>query len=166
MTTFTHTAIGYFIARGFATTGVLPDVNSTYLVSMLMANAPDVDGLVFTRRLYAHRENFYALSHYPISWAIVWSVMFLFVTNQIPQYGDYVVMTGFAILSHFILDTFDLFDGIAWFGPWIKTKWSFVPLIPAPPLTNAEWSKQYSKHWLFYIEITICILAFTTAFFS
>lgn len=164
MTTFTHTAIGYFIARGFATAGILPDANSTYLLSMVFANAPDIDGIMVTRRLYTHRENFYSLCHYPISWLILSFFAFGISLYQPPVFGEYVIMASIALLSHFLLDSFDIFDGIAWLGPFIKTKFSFVTLSLSHPLTNIEWSTQYRKHWLFYIECIICILAFATAF--
>ena len=165
MTTPTHIAIGYFIARGFATSGLLPDTNSTYLLSMVFANAPDVDGLFFTRRLYTHRENFYALSHYPATWFVLWSIMLLIVWNLPSVYFYYMVMFGASMSSHFILDSLDLFDGIAWFGPWIKKKYSLVPLLPSPQ-TNTEWSMVYRKHWLFYIEVALCLAAFTIAFIT
>lgn len=166
MTTFTHTAIGYFIARGFATTGILPDVNSTYLLSMLFANAPDIDAIMINRRLYTHRENFYAISHYPVSWLILSIAAFGISFSQPPLFTTYVVMSSVALFSHFLLDSFDIFDGIAWLGPFIKTKFSFVPRNASNPLTNREWSTLYRKHWLFYVECVICILAFGTAFIT
>jgi len=164
MTTFTHTAIGYFIARGFAVTGILPDANSTYLLSMVFANAPDIDGIMVTRRLYTHRENFYALSHYPISWLIFSIAAFSISFYQPPIFGQYVIMAAIALFSHFLLDSFDIFDGIAWLGPFIKRKFSFVTLSLSHPLTNTDWGMLYRKHWLFYVECVICILAFGTAF--
>jgi len=166
MTTFTHTAIGYFIARGFATTGILPDLNSTYLLGMLFANAPDIDGIMVTRRLYTHRENFYALSHYPISWFILSLIAFGISLYLPPIFREYVIMAAIALFSHFLLDSFDIFDGIAWLGPFIKTKFSFVTRSASNPLTNREWSTLYRKHWLFYAECIICISAFGTAFIT
>lgn len=164
MTTFTHTAIGYFIARGFATTGILPDVNSTYLLSMLFANAPDIDAMMINRRLYTHRENFYSLSHHPISWLILSLAAFGISFYLPPLFREYVIMAAIALFSHFLLDSFDIFDGIAWLGPFRKTKFSFVTLSLSLPLTNTEWSTLYRKHWLFYVECIICILAFAIAF--
>lgn len=167
MTTLTHVSVGYFIARGFALSGILPDANSTYLLSMVFANAPDIDAIILTRRLYAHRENFYSLSHFPASWAVLFSLAFLIITNQAPKYITYLVMCGISVISHFILDSFDIFEGISWFGPWIKRRFSFVSLVISPFLDTADYKKLfhiYKKHWLFYIECIICILAFAIAF--
>ena len=131
---------------------------------MLFANAPDIDGIMVTRRLYTHRENFYALSHYPISWLILCLLAFG-VSFYLPEiFTEYVIMAAIALFSHFLLDSFDIFDGIAWLGPFIKTKFSFVTLSSSHPLTNTEWSTIYRKHYLFYAECVICILAFATAF--
>lgn len=165
MTTPTHVAIGYFIARGFATSGLLPDTNSTYLLSMMFANAPDIDAIIITRRLYAHRENFYSLSHFPATWAVLFSFALLVITNQAPQYLMYLSLCAISVFSHFILDSFDLFEGISWFGPWIKKPFSFIRLL-TPPTNNTEWTILYRNHWLFYVELLICLLAFSIAFIS
>ncbi len=164
MTTPTHIAIGYFIARGFATFGLLPDTNSTYLVSMVLSNAPDIDGLYNFHKLFAHREKYFALSHYPVTWFVLYGIAYLFTVNYSPQLLHYIFMSGICVASHFVLDTFDYFDGIAWLGPWIKRKFSFVYRTKSPLTSNAEWSMLYKTHWLFYIELGICILAFALAF--
>lgn len=169
MTTPTHIAVGYFIARGFAHGGILPDTNSTYLLSMMFANAPDIDALFIYRPLYSHRDNMYSLSHYPISWLALWCVVYLIFWTLSPNFLGYIIMCGISISSHFILDSIDIFEGIAWLGPWIKTKFSILSLVSPLPSADTSWSTLYliyRTHWAFYAEIVVCLAAFIVAFIS
>ena len=169
MTTPTHIAVGYFITRGFVHYGGLPDLNSTYLLGIVFANAPDIDALFFYRPLYTHRDNMYSMSHYPITWFVLWSIATITVWAIAPQYVLYSLMIGASLGSHFILDSIDIFEGIAWLGPWIKTKFSILPVVSPTLTADAPWTTLYQiyrTHWAFYAEFIVCVTALVVAFIS
>lgn len=160
MTTLSHTALGFLVAKLAVSRGWLPaDTSTPYLLSMIFANLPDIDGLASLRKIYDHHNALKNLSHYPANWLIVFLlaavVAFPF---EIRLFYPYLGLAGLNVFLHFILDTFSIYNGIAWFGPWNTKKYSFIRMAPILPADTREWVHWYLKHWVVYLEIALWIV--------
>lgn len=163
MTTLSHTAVGYLLARYLVVQGVLPHEHATYIMGIVFANLPDIDGAISIKKIYDHHNHLKSISHYPINWLLV--LVFFFLLSL--PFGntalfEYVLLAFISILSHFVLDTFSIYGGIAWLGPWIKKKYSFINHLPLVPNNNHEWVHWYLKHWIKYVEIALWAVAILT----
>lgn len=160
MTTPSHTAVGLLVTAYFVNHGWLPDRTLTpYILGAALANIPDIDGLVSLRRIYDHHNTLKNLSHYPANWFIVFSlVALLALPFHIRYFYAYMSLAATNVLFHFILDTFSIYEGIAWFGPWKPKKYSFIEMLPIVPSNTHEWVHWYLKHWIVYLEIALWIV--------
>lgn len=160
MTTLSHAAVGYLVTRYFVSQGWLPEGTITpYILGIAFANLPDVDGLVSLNKLYDHHSTFKNASHYPINWLIVFVlVTVLALPFHIRLFTPYIALAFITILLHFIMDSFSIYYGIAWLGPWNKKKYSVIPMLPVLPADTREWVQWYMKHWVLYLEIALWIV--------
>ena len=71
MTTPSHVAVGYLISRYLVMHGILPHEHTTYIMGIIFANLPDIDGALSLRTIYNHQNHLKAISHYPANWALV-----------------------------------------------------------------------------------------------
>lgn len=163
MTTLSHTAVGYLIARYFVIRGILPHEHTTYIMGIVFANLPDIDGALSIKKIYDHHNHLKSISHYPANWLLVLTFFFLLsLPFEQKILFEYTLLSSVCILSHFILDTFSIYGGIAWLGPWIKKKYSFIRMTPVAPNNNHEWVHWYLKHWIKYVEIALWAAALLT----
>lgn len=160
MTTLSHVAVGILVTRSFIDRGWLPDGTVTpYILGVVLANIPDIDGLVNVRKLYDHHSSLKNVFHYPANWLLVFGlVAILSVPFRIHAFYPYVGLATVNVFLHFVLDTFSIYQGIAWFGPWNKKKYSFITFLPVLPVNNDECFRWYAKHWVMYLEIAIWIV--------
>ena len=160
MTTLSHVAVGILVTRSFINQGWLPDGTVTpYILGVALANIPDIDGLVSLRNIRDHHATLKNVTHYPANWFIVFGlVAILAVPFRIHNFYPYVGLAVLNVFVHFILDTFSIYQGIAWFGPWNKKKYSFIRMLPILPVDTNEWVRWYTKHWVMYLEIAIWIV--------
>ena len=99
------------------------------------------------------------MSHYPANWLIVFGlVAVLALPFRIHNFYPYMVLAIINIFLHFVLDTFSIYQGIAWLGPLKKKKYSFLAMLPILPVDTNEWVRWYTKHWVMYLEIAIWIV--------
>jgi len=160
MTTLSHAAVGYLITHYFAIYGMVPNTPTTYLLGVIVANLPDIDGAIAPRRLFDHHNNLKSVSHYPTNWLIVLGLTAaLAFPFRIPSFPQYLMLATVNILLHFVLDTFSIYQGIAWLGPWKKKKYSFIKILPVLPSNNHQWVHWYLKHWVLYLEIALWVVA-------
>lgn len=156
MTTPSHVAVGYLISRYLVVHGILPHEHATYIMGIIFANLPDIDGALALRTVYNHQNHLKAFSHYPANWVLVLLFFFLlalpFGFTMLPEY---LLLAFLCVGSHFVLDTFSIYGGIAWLGPWIKKKYSFIRIMPMVPSNNHEWVHWYLKHWIIYVEVAL-----------
>ena len=126
MTTVSHAAVGILITRYFVDRGWLPDGTITpYILGVALANIPDIDGLLSLRKIHDHHATLKNMSHYPANWLIVFGlVAVLALPFRIHNFYPYMVLAIINIFLHFVLDTFSIYQGIAWLGPWKKKKYS------------------------------------------
>lgn len=165
MTTLSHAAVGYLITRYLVSRGILPDSHTPYLLGVIFANLPDIDGAFALRRLYNHHNNLKSLSHYPANWLLVLGVAAIIALPYRLRYlPEYLLLAFFTVLFHFVLDTFSIYGGVAWLGPWKKKKYSFIRIMPLVPSNNHEWTHWYLKHWVKYLEVAIWIVALIILF--
>lgn len=166
MTTLSHVSIGILITRYFVDQGWLPDSTVTpYIIGIALANIPDIDGLVSLRRIHDHHATLKNVTHYPANWFIVFGlVAFLALPFHIKYFYPYMGLATLNVFLHFILDTFSIYQGIAWLGPWNKKKYSFIQTLPLIPANNIEWVHWYTKHWVMYLEIAIWIVTILVLF--
>ena len=160
MTTLSHTALGYLVARFAIDRGLLPaDTTTPYLLSMIFANIPDIDGLASLKKIYDHHSALKNLSHYPANWFMVFAfVAILALPFKIPMFYPYLGLAVINVFFHFVLDTFSIYNGISWLGPWNKKKYSFIRMAPILPADTHEWVHWYLKHWVVYLEIALWIV--------
>ena len=160
MTTLSHAAVGLLVTKFFVDRGWLPDATITpYILGVAFANIPDIDGLVSLRKVYDHHSALKNLSHYPANWFIVFGfVAILALPFHIRYFYTYLCLATVNVFLHFILDTFSIYHGIAWFGPWNKKKYSFIRMLPIIPSDTHEWVHWYMKHWVLYLEIALWIV--------
>lgn len=163
MTTLSHVAVGYLISAYLVVHGILPHEHATYIMGIVFANLPDIDGALSLKKVYNHQNHLKAISHYPANWVLVLFFFFLFSlpfgNTALPEY---LLLAFICILSHFVLDTFSIYGGIAWLGPWIKKRYSFIRNVPLLPTNNHEWVHWYLKHWIKYVEIALWAVATVT----
>ncbi len=159
MTTLSHSAVGYLVTRYFVQLGWLPDSSTPYILGVVFANIPDIDALKGLRKIHDHHSNFKNLSHYPINWFIVFAfVALLALPFPIRFFYSYLGLAAVSVLLHFVMDTFSIYHGIAWLGPWNKRKYSFIKMLPILPIDTREWVHWYTKHWVMYLEIALWIV--------
>ncbi len=160
MSTISHIALGYLTSRFFVANGWLPHLPNTYLSGLIFANLPDIDGIIAPRHLYSHHDRLKTYSHYPSTWIGLLSLVSLAALPFRPPFlVPTLVFIATNILGHFFLDTFALYGGIAWLGPWNKKKFSFIPRAPRQPTNNRQWALWYIRHWVIYVELVIWIVA-------
>lgn len=161
MTTLSHTAVGIIVVQYAIESGWLPQFGLTpYIIGVIFANIPDIDGLLSLRKLYDHHNTAKNMTHYPANWffVLVFTAI-LAIPFHIPNFWIYLGVCAVNILLHFILDTFSIYGGIAWLGPWKKQKYSFIKIMPIIPDNNKQWVHWYMKHWVVYFEISLWIIA-------
>lgn len=160
MTTLSHAAVGFLVTEYFVERGWLPQGSvAPYILGIAFANMPDMDALASLKRIYDHHNNFKNLSHYPANWFIVFGlVAILALPFHIRFFYPYLGLASVTVFLHFIMDTFSIYHGIAWLGPWNKTKFSFVKMLPILPNDTSEWVHWYTKHWVMYLEIALWIV--------
>jgi hypothetical protein len=163
MSTASHVAIGFLVARYFIDHGWIPAGSiNPYVVSIAMANAPDLDGLLSFRQirtLFDHQSRFKSRFHYPINWILVFTlVSILLVQFRVQHAIIYVVLAITNIIGHFLLDTFSIYGGIAWLWPWKTKRYSFVRNLDMLPISNKQWISWYTKHWVMYLEVALWIV--------
>lgn len=157
MTTLTHAAVGYLIGREVLAAGILPPqaAHAVYLISMLSANGPDIDGILFPKNIHNHRLSPF---HYPFTWWVIFMTVMICATAEHARWLlPYVYLAGANVLIHFILDTFAINQGIRWFGPFYKKGYSFLSLVETPK-TIKEWGKHYVKHPVMWSELFVWII--------
>ncbi len=166
MTTLSHSAVGFLVTRYFVNRGWLPDGTITpYILGVVFANLPDIDALVSLRQIHDHHNNLKNISHYPANWCIVFVlVAILALPFHIRFFYVYLGLATFNVLLHFILDTFSIYHGIAWLGPWRKKKYSFIQMLPIVPVDTGEWMHWYTKHWVMYFEVALWIVTLLVLF--
>ena len=165
MTTLSHSAVGFLVTRFFIDRGWLPDASSQYLLGIAFANIPDIDGLASLKKIYDHHSAFKHFSHYPLNWLIVFGFVFLLsLPFHIGNVYPYLALAAVNVFFHFIMDTFSIYYGIAWLGPWNKKKFSFVRMLPITPASTNEWVQWYTKHWVMYLEIALWIVTLIILF--
>jgi len=166
MTTPSHAAVGFLVTRFFVNQGWLPEGTVTpYILGVAFANIPDVDGLVSLRKVYDHHNTFKNFSHYPANWFLVLGlVSLLALPFSIKFFYAYLALAAVTIFLHFIMDTFSIYHGIAWLGPWSKKKYSFITMLPIIPANTREWVHWYTKHWVMYLEIALWIVTLLVLF--
>lgn len=161
MTTISHAAVGIIVTRAFIEHGLLPRYGvAPYILGITFANIPDIDALVSIKHLYDHQNKLKNMSHYPANWLFVigfTAIIGLFF--RIPHFYTYLGLVAINVLLHFVLDTFSIYGGIAWFGPWNKKKYSFIRMLPYVPSNTYEWVHWYMKHWVVYLEVALWIIA-------
>lgn len=160
MTTLSHGAVGILITKYFITQGWLPSDSITpYLLGVTFANLPDIDALASLKRIYDHHSNLKNFSHYPVNWFIVFVfVALLAIPFHVRFFYTYLGLATLNVFLHFVLDTFSIYQGIAWLGPWNKRKYSFITMLPIMPVNTHEWVRWYTKHWVMYLEIALWII--------
>lgn len=145
MTTLTHAAVGYLIGREVLAAGLLPPqaANAVYLISILSANGPDIDGVLFPKNINNHRLSPF---HYPFTWWVIFMTVMIYSTaGAEPRWIlPYTYLAGGNVLIHFVLDTFAITNGIRWFGPFYKKSYSFLALVETPK-TIKEWTSVTSS---------------------
>lgn len=161
MTTISHSAVGIIVAQYVIEHGLLPRYGlAPYIVSVVFANLPDIDALVSLRNMYDHHNTLKHLTHYPANWLfVIGFTALLAIPFHIPNFYTYLGLCTVNILLHFVLDTFSIYGGIAWLGPWNKKKYSFIKIMPVIPDNNATWVHWYLKHWIVYLEVALWIVA-------
>lgn len=166
MTTLSHSAVGFLITEYFVNRGWLPDATVTpYLLGVAFANLPDIDGLASLRKVYDHHNALKNVSHYPLNWLLVLVLAYLLsLPFHIRFLYPYLALAGINIFLHFILDTFSIYYGIAWLGPWNTKKYSFVRMLPILPSNTNEWVHWYTKHWVMYLEIALWLITLIIVF--
>lgn len=161
MTTISHVAVGVIVTRYFIEHGILPKYGiAPYVLGITFANIPDIDGLISLKRIYDHHNTLKNMTHYPANWLFVLgftALLGLFI--HIPNFYNYLALVSINVFLHFVLDTFSIYGGIAWFGPWNKKKYSFIKILPYVPSNTHEWIHWYMKHWIVYMEIALWIIA-------
>lgn len=161
MTTISHSAVGIIVAQYFIENGWLPNAGLTpYVMSVVFANLPDIDALLSLKRMYDHHNTLKNMSHYPANWLFV--LLFtalLAIPFHLPNFYVYAGMCAVNVFLHFVLDTFSIYGGIAWLGPWNKKKYSFIKIMPYVPANNWQWVHWYLKHWVVYLEVALWIIA-------
>lgn len=167
MTTLSHSAVGFLVSRYFVQQGWLPDGTAPYIVGVMLANIPDIDALKAVSRIHDHHNNFKNLSHYPINWGIVFGlVALLALPFRIRFFYAYLGLAAINVFLHFVMDTFSIYHGIAWLGPWKKKKYSFLTMLPILPADTREWVHWYTKHWVMYLEIALWMVTLFVLFAS
>lgn len=166
MTTLSHASIGILVTRFFVDQGWLPDGTITpYIIGVALANIPDVDGLLNIRQIHDHHATLKNMSHYPANWFLVFGlVAILAYPFHIRLFYPYLALATANVFLHFVLDTFSIYQGIAWLGPWKKTKYSFLTMLPVLPANTNEWVRWYTKHWVMYLEIALWIVTLMVVF--
>lgn len=161
MTTLSHAAVGLLVSRYFIEQGLLPAGTATpYLLGLAFANLPDIDGALAPRHLYNHQNHLKSTSHYPANWLIVLGlVALLALPFRLRFILPYIGLAAVNVFLHFVLDTFSIYGGIAWLGPWKKKRYSFVKALPFFPKNNHEWAHWYTKHWVMYLEVALWVVA-------
>lgn len=160
MSTLSHAAVGFLVARYFVEHGWLPNTSiSPYALGVVFANLPDLDGLLSIRNLFNHQNKFKSQFHYPFNWFIVFTLaMFVLMQFRIPYAMTYAFFAFINIMGHFLLDTFSIYGGIAWLAPWKKRRFSFVKNLNLLPGNNKDWIRWYTKHWVMYLEVAVWIV--------
>lgn len=159
MSTLSHITVGYLTSHLFIQMGWLPPGSTTYVSGLLFANVPDIDGIISPRHLYNHQHNLKTFSHYPATWmGLLTLVGLLALPFHPPYFISTLAFIAINLLSHFILDSFSLYGGIAWLGPWNKKKFSFLRSIVQMPNNNHDWLRWYIRHWIIYVEVVIWII--------
>ena len=166
MTILSHGAVGILVTKYFVSRGWLPDGTiAPYILWISFANMPDIDGLASLRKIYYHHSALKNISHYPANWFIVFGlVSLLALPFRIQFFFAYVGLAALNVFLHFILDTFSIYHGIAWLGPWRKRKYSFIRLLPILPVNTSEWVHWYTKHWVMYLEIALWMVTLFVLF--
>mgnify|MGYP001566825988 CR=1 FL=1 len=163
MTTLSHVAVGYLISRYLVVRGILPHEHTTYIMGIVFANLPDIDGALSLKQVYNHQNHLQSISHYPANWLLVLVFFFLLsLPFTDTTLFEFTFLASACILSHFVLDTFSIYGGIAWLGPWIKKRYSFIRILPITPNNNHEWVHWYLKHWIKYLEIALWAVSILT----
>lgn len=165
MTTPTHIALGYLVAEGFTRLGLAsPDAfDKTLLLSVIAANAPDADVLMFWKMRH-HRINSYL--HYPVVWILLITGTALYLMFFLPTLLQIIPLIMVNIMMHFILDTFGIEVGIRWAWPWKKTYYSFIPSRTDIPKSIGGFIRKYLTLPVLYIEIGFWILTAIFALYS
>lgn len=124
MTTATHTVVGYLIAKLWIHAGILPASLEPQIigVSILAANAPDVDALAIWRG-FKHRVR--SPFHKPIIWAALLVPLLAYAhLSDLTFIYSYLMMILLGVFSHFVLDSIDFSPGITWFWPVSRKSYS------------------------------------------
>ncbi len=160
MTTLSHTAAGYLIARSFIHAGLIPPgfENHATTIAILAANAPDVDAFALWRA-YKHRVG--SVFHAPLFWALIlipyalwWHIHY----DHIKYIYALLSITG--IFSHFVMDTMDFSPGIAWFWPLSKRQfrvWKKYLPVPTNILTGIA---MYRKNPTLILEAVLSVATY------
>lgn len=156
MTTPSHIAVGYMIAQGFVQAHLIAPnlVPYAYGVSIISANLPDLDVIIF-RKLYDHRTN--SPFHYPFTWWVVYVT--LLVASLLDSFHGYLPLLYLSILcvlSHFLMDSFGVNAGIRWFAPFHKKEYSFLQMETRPDDVR-EWVFRYLKHPIMLAEVALWV---------
>jgi uncharacterized membrane protein len=91
-------------------------------------------------------------------------VSLLALPFSIKFFSAYLMLAAITIFLHFVMDTFSIYHGIAWLGPWSKKKYSFITMLPIVPANTREWVHWYTKHWVMYLEIALWIVTLLVLF--
>jgi membrane-bound metal-dependent hydrolase YbcI (DUF457 family) len=160
MTTATHTAVGYLIAKLWIHSGILPASLEPQIigVAILAANAPDFDALAVWRG-FKHRVR--SPFHKPILWAalIIPLLLYTHLADLTFQYS-YLMMIQLAVFSHFILDSIDFSPGITWFWPFDRRSYTIWKRKVPTAKSYADAIAQIRKNPMMLVDLAFSLAVY------
>lgn len=158
MTIVAHTLAGLVIEQFFIQKGLIPQNTYAPLIAVTFTNLPDIDVLFSLNDFWNHRKQ--SPFHMPFLWVlplgIVAALAFFSGHRDILPF---ILLASIALLSHFILDSLGLFDGIRWLAPFNRKTMSFFKL-HIQPNSMAKRVAQNLRHPVFYVQVAFILSTF------
>lgn len=112
---------------------------------------PDID------LLWAWENHRFSLLHFPLFWVILCLVLTIWGSQtKIKTLKFFALAMSLGTISHLILDSVGIFEGIYWLYPFGATKYSLLPITVATPANIIGLTTAYFSHPLYVFEALIC----------
>lgn len=112
---------------------------------------PDID------LLWAWENHRFSLLHFPLFWTVLCLVLAIWGRQTKTKTLQFFALAMFlGTISHLILDSIGVFEGIYWLYPFGVTKYSLLPITVVAPGDIVGLTVTYFSHPLYIFEALIC----------
>jgi hypothetical protein len=152
----THLAAGFLIAHVTAPyfKKKTKKHHLLFVIICLFSILPDID------LLWAWDDHRFNALHFPSFWLILCLALVVFGRLTRLKWLTHLALAVFlGAISHLVLDSIGIFNGIYWLYPLINAKYSMLPITIVPPKDLIGLTRVYFSHPLYIWESLICAIS-------